>query len=219
MPRKIRREMAEPPAPTSPPPRGAWARWLVAGLLVLFGFVVAANVYVFASTRGRIVSSPEVAPARPVAIVLGNRVLPDGRPSDTLAERLRVGLALYVEGRVQRVIVSGAFYGVDEYDEPGAMAAWLVRHGVPASAITLDRTGHRTAATMAAVAAMGIREALVCTQGYHLPRALYLARRAGIDATGVAARNGPSEHGERRFRIFLRESLARAESVVETALR
>jgi SanA protein len=186
------------------------------GLVV--ALVAAANAYVVASTRARIVGSVEEAPARPVAVVLGNRVFPDGRASDGLAERLRVALALYRGGRVQRLFVSGAVHG-PEYDEPGVMAAWLMRRGVPAGAITLDRTGHRTAATMAAAAAAGIREALVCTQSYHLPRALYLARRAGIDAVGVPAQHGGSDGTELRFRIFLRESLARFETVIETALR
>jgi SanA protein len=215
---KIRPAMAEPTASGRPRRQGAWARRLVAGLVLLLVFIVVANVYVLSSTRPRIVASPEAAPPRPVAIVLGNRVRPDGLPSDGLAERLAVALALYKEGRVSRVIVSGAVHGAD-YDEPVVMAAWLLHHGVPEGAITQDRTGHRTAATMAAAAAMGVRSALVCTQGYHLPRALYLARHAGIDATGVPAREGASEVGERRFRIFLRESLARAETVIETALR
>jgi len=180
--------------------------------------VVAANAYVIGATRARIVSSADVAPPRPVGIVLGNRVDPSGYPADALAERLRVALALWQAGRVRRLIVSGLVRG-EEYDEPRAMAAWLVRRGVPADAITLDPTGHRTAATMAAAAAMGVRQALVCSQGYHLPRALYLARHAGIDALGVPAPDGASDGPEIRFRIFLRESLARAETVLEAAVR
>ena len=32
-----------------------------------------------------------------------------------------------------------------------------------------------------------LKEATVCTQLFHLPRAVFLARRVGIDAVGLAA--------------------------------
>ena len=66
------------------------------------------------------------------------------------------------------------------------MAAWLEARGVTRADVA-GPGGHRTAATMADAAAVGARSALVVTQGYHLPRSLYLARRAGIDAVGVPA--------------------------------
>jgi vancomycin permeability regulator SanA len=82
----------------------------------------------------------------------------------------------------------------------------------------LDREGYRTAATMADAAARGFRSVLVCTQRYHLPRALYLARHAGLTATGVAADSPPTQLGARAF-VFFREMMARPEAVVEVALR
>lgn len=94
------------------------------------------------------------------------------------------------------------------------MAVWLERHGVPKDAIVIDPVGRRTAATMANAAALGIRSALIATQGYHLPRSLYLARGAGIDAVGV-----PATPAGRYFMTTIRESLARAEIVIEVALR
>ena len=98
------------------------------------------------------------------------------------------------------------------------MAGWLERRGVPRAALILDRGGYRTAATMADAAAQGFREALVCTQRYHLPRALYLARHAGIAAKGVAAGEAPATLFD-RLHSFVRESLARAETVGEVAAR
>ena len=98
------------------------------------------------------------------------------------------------------------------------MAAWLEAHGVPPADVVLDGGGHRTAATMADAAALGVRSALVATQAYHLPRALYLARHAGIDAVGV-----PAPFAElswlAKLRVYVRETLARAEVVVEVAVR
>jgi vancomycin permeability regulator SanA len=188
---------------------------LIGGAVVV-GTVAAANVYVVATTRAAIAADVAAAPARPDAVVLGNRVLPDGTPCSELAARLETALALYRAGRTGKLVVSGrAGY---EYDEPSGMAAWLVNRGVPAADVVKDPGGHRTAATMADTAALGKRSILVVTQAYHLPRSLYLARHAGIDAIGVPA---PSRrHGAYdTFKVYVREIVARAETVVEVAVR
>jgi SanA protein len=189
-------------------------RFLAAGLAGVV-LVVAANVYLIASTRGAIVSGVEAAPVRPHAIVLGNRVFPGGVPCRELAARLTTALELHRAGRAGKVVVSGAAGGA--YDEPHAMAAWLEARGVPSADIVVDMGGHRTAATMADAAALGVPTALVVSQGYHLPRALYLARKAGIDAVGVPA--PPDSGWAGAIKIFFREGLARAEVLVEVALR
>jgi SanA protein len=180
--------------------------------------IVALDAWVVLSTRGDIAASVAAAPERPVAIVLGNRSFPDGSLSRELAGRVRVALELYRAKKVRTLFLSGAIYPEQAYDEPGAMAGWLERRGVPREAMVLDRRGFRTAATMADAVAEGYHEVLVCTQGYHLPRSLYLARHAGLEATGVAGEE-PTVLFIERARTFLRETLARAETVLEVALR
>jgi SanA protein len=144
-------------------------------------------------------------------------VFPDGTLSRELSQRVAVALALYRAGKVQRFFLSGAAVASQSYDEPEAMAGWLERRGVPRSAMILDRLGHRTAATMADAAAQGLKDVLVCTQWYHLPRSLYLARHAGLTATGVAADD--KGRAVDRARTFVRESFARVETIVEVAVR
>jgi SanA protein len=184
------------------------------GLLV----VGAGNAWVIHASSADIAASVADAPARPVAIVLGNRVFPDGTLSRDLFPRVAVALALYRAGKVQRLFLSGAAVESEGYDEPEAMAGWLERRGVPRSAMILDRLGHRTAATMANAAAQGFKDVLVCTQWYHLPRSLYLARHVGLTATGVAADDG-GRRAVDRARTFVRESVARVETIVEVAVR
>ncbi|HVU50698.1 MAG TPA: ElyC/SanA/YdcF family protein [Polyangia bacterium] len=201
------------------PPRLGRAKRLVLGALGLGALGLAAgNAWVSLTTARDVVATVAEAPRRPVAIVLGNRAFADGSLSQELAARVRLALALYQAKKVQTLFLSGAVYPEQSYDEPGAMEGWLERRGVPREAMILDRAGFRTAATMADAAARGIREAIVCTQGYHLPRALYLARHAGLTATGVAAESPPARFVVRAH-IFVRETLARAETVLEVALR
>jgi SanA protein len=178
-------------------------------------FVLAANAHVIARARGRIVTA-EAAPARPVVIVPGNVVSRSGKPFPELAQRLETALALHRNGRAGTILVSGLTRG--RYSEPRAMAAWLVDHGVPAADVILDPGGYRTAATIADSAALGVRSALIATQRYHLPRSIYLAQEAGIDALGVEAPVAPNNlYAELLTRT--REALARAEVVVEVAWR
>ena len=60
--------------------------------------------------------------------------------------------------------------------------------GVPDRDIVLDFAGFRTYDSLyRARDIFGVRHALLVSQSYHLPRALYTASRLGIDAAGVAA--------------------------------
>jgi SanA protein len=205
-----------PDQPAPPPRRGR--RWLAGlGGLVL-AYVAGANIYLFAAARSATLPDVASAPVRPYAIVLGNRVFPDGTPCDELEARLDTARALYAAGRARKVIASGGVARKRGYDEPHAMAAWLVARGVKPDDVIVDEGGHRTSATMADSAALGVRSALIVTQGYHLPRSIYLARHAGIDGLGVPAparRWGLFDWGK----VLIRETAARAEVVVEVALR
>jgi SanA protein len=127
------------------------------------------------------------APPRLVAIVPGCRVHPDGTPSAMLEDRLAAALALYRAGKVEKILVSGD-HGAPEYDEVAAMRRWLEARGVAGEDVFSDHAGFRTLDTMMRAAEVfGVEGAIVCTQRFHLARAVFLARRAGIDAVGVPA--------------------------------
>lgn len=133
-----------------------------------------------------ITSGVSVAPARFTGIVLGCRVNGDD-PSACLEERLSTALALYEQGRVQRLLVSGD-HGTKPYDEVNAMRDWFVQHGVPLEHVFLDHAGFDTYDTMVrALKVFDVRNALVISQAFHLPRAIYLARSLGMDAVGIPA--------------------------------
>ena len=179
------------------PPRRRWPRWLAVAVVVVVGLVAAANLYLLRAAAALTAANVDSAPVRPYAIVLGNRVFEDGIPFAGAGRPPGDWrLALHRAGRAEKLVVSGRVAGA--YDEPHAMARWLEARGVVAGNIVVDMGGHRTAATMAGSAALGVRSALVVSQGYHLPRALYLARHAGIDAIGVPAVTRGARAGGRR---------------------
>jgi vancomycin permeability regulator SanA len=155
-----------------------------AGAVAATTTVVGSVMWVRSSAGGHIFTE-ETVPEAPVALVLGAQVQADGNPSAFLAARLDIARRLLAAGKVKVILVSGDHMHW-EYDEPGAMQAWLVDHGVPAGRVVLDYAGFDTYDSCArADRIFGVKQAIVVTQTYHLPRAVTLCRRLGIDATGV----------------------------------
>lgn len=124
-------------------------------------------------------------PDTDVALVLGAGLHPDGTPSTYLARRLDAARALYDRGAVRVILVSGDNATV-QHDEPTAMRDYLVANGVPADRIVLDHAGFDTHdSCVRAHEVFGVDDAVVVTQDYHLPRALFSCTAAGMDVTGV----------------------------------
>jgi SanA protein len=183
---------------------------------LLLGIGAAAAVAATASSwivgTGEIVS-PSSAPSAPVAIVPGAGVGPGGELSSVLADRLAVAVGLYHAGKVKKLLLSGD-HGRERYDEPTAMARAVYEAGVPPEDVFLDHAGFDTHATLyRARHVFGVRRALVVSQEFHLPRALYYARRLGIEATGVRA---DRRRYQRRAFYAVRELVACAKAVLVT---
>lgn len=167
-----------------------WRRHrLVAALIALvsLGIVLvgASNLWIRVSAAPHEYTVAD-APSAPVALVLGAGLRPDGTPSPALQARLDDAAALYRLGKVRALLVSGD-NGTVAHDEPTAMRDYLVSHGVPANRVALDYAGFDTwDSCVRAKKIFGVDRALVVTQTYHLPRAVFLCRQAGIDADGAA---------------------------------
>lgn len=127
------------------------------------------------------------APSAPVAIVFGAGLKRDGTPSPVLQDRVATAVKLYQEGKVKKILVSGDNRFLD-YNEPGAMYSYAVSMGVPPEDVIPDFAGRRTYDTCyRAKAIFGVTEALLVTQEFHLPRAIYTCNILGITAVGVRA--------------------------------
>lgn len=155
---------------------------LAIGALVVAGALVG---YVAQSTSGYRYADIAGAPHAPVAIVFGAGVRQDGTLSPMLADRVTTAVQLYQAGTIQKILMTGDNSRVD-YDEVTAMRRYAVARGVPVGDITLDYAGFSTYdSCYRAQAIFGVTRALLVTQGYHLPRAVYTCRQLGLDAEGV----------------------------------
>lgn len=158
---------------------------LALGALGLLALLLPRLITVF-STRKDIYTVGS-APAERAAIVFGAGLTRDGQPTPILRDRVETAAELYFSGKVQKLLMSGDNRFLD-YNEPEAMRQYALRLGVPDEAIVLDYAGRRTYDTCyRAKAIFGLDSALLVTQAFHLPRALFLCNALGLQAKGVQA--------------------------------
>lgn len=129
----------------------------------------------------------ENAPTRRVAIVFGAGLRRDSTPSPILRDRVQTAANLYFSGKVEKLLMSGDNSYLN-YNEPESMRQYALSLGVPDQAIALDYAGRRTYDTcFRAKVIFQVDDALLVTQKFHLPRALFLCNALGLDALGVDA--------------------------------
>ncbi len=121
-----------------------------------------------------------------VAIVFGASVYSNGDLSPILEDRVDTAIELYRARKVDRILVSGDNRH-PSYNEPKAMQEYLATHAVAPRDVIVDYAGRSTYETcLRAREVFGLERAVLVTQGYHLPRALYIANNLGLDAVGMA---------------------------------
>jgi len=154
------------------------------------------------------------SPRKRVAIVFGAGLRRDGTPTAILRDRVETAVNLYFSGKVEKILMSGD-NRFENYNEPEAMRQYALSLGVPAQAIALDYAGRRTYDTCyRAKAIFGVENALLVTQKFHLPRALFLCRALGLDAAGVEA-NQRTYRNESLLIWNIREQLATISAFVD----
>ncbi len=138
------------------------------------------------AARGKIYSTSEV-PVHRVAIVFGAGLWRNGTPTPVLTERVTAAANLYFSGKVEKLLFSGDNRFV-EYNEPEAMRQLALSLGVPSEAIVRDYAGRRTYDTCyRAKAIFGVEQAILVTQAFHMPRALYECNHLGVESVGVTS--------------------------------
>jgi SanA protein len=169
-------------------------RWLVGTILLLVALGAVAGLIILGLRTwvGRRVADRTYAdansiPPMPVAIVFGAGYWPSGRLSSALADRMETAIALYEAGVVNKLLLTGDNRFVD-YNEPAVMAEYALNRGVPRDDLVLDYAGRRTYdSCYRAKAIFGVTRAVLVTQAFHLPRALYTCDRLGLESVGVVA--------------------------------
>ena len=162
-------------------------------------------------------------PARhDVIVILGAALGPDGGAGPALRRRVAHGARLFHAGRAGHLIVTGGGLNTPP-TEAEAMRALAVGHGVPEERIIVEDKATRTLENALYTARImedrGWARALVVSDPFHLPRALFLFRRLGIAASGAAVRERCGEPRWRWYGAYVREAGAFALSALLLLVR
>jgi len=141
--------------------------------------------FVDAETKADRYTRAESVPAKPVAVVFSAGVYADGTPSPMLADRVNGAVELYRQGKIRKLLMTGD-NSTQNYDEVSTMKRYAIAQGVSEKDITLDYAGFSTyESCYRAKEIFGVTHAVLVTQRYHLPRAIYTCRQLGIDVLGL----------------------------------
>lgn len=180
------------------------------GLLLILGI----NYYVKLSMKKYIVEDNDNLDSDCI-IVLGAGIK-NNKPSPMLEDRLKMGISLYNNDRSNKIIMSGD-HGRDEYDEVNVMKKYAISKGVNSEDIFMDHAGFSTYDSIyRAKEIFKAKKVIIVSQRYHLYRALYIAKRLGLDAVGVAAED--IDYSGDNIREF-REILARNKDVFKCIIK
>lgn len=139
-------------------------------------------------------------------LVLGSLVYSDDRLSHVLQDRVDYAIKIYKAGKADKLLFTGD-HGQTEYDEVNAMMNYAVKKGVPKEDIFLDHAGFSTYESMVrARDVFCVSDVIIVTQKFHISRALYIANKLGLNATGV---NSNPRRYLNAAKDAMRESLAR----------
>lgn len=121
------------------------------------------------------------------ALVLGAKVYSNGQMSSVFQDRVDTVIELYESGRVKKILVSGD-HGRENYDEVNSAKNYLLEKGILKEDIFLDHAGFDTFDSIyRAKEIFQVDSLIIVTQNFHLPRALYIAKKLGIDSCGKIA--------------------------------
>lgn len=172
------------------------------------------NGYVYEEGGRYILQSREDAPHAEAAIILGAAITQAGLPSPVLQDRVLMAVDLYRQGKVSKILVSGSNPSTS-YNEVNPVRKVLVENGIPTEDIFLDHAGFDTYSTMyRAKEVFKVTSAIVVTQNFHLPRALFLARNMGLEAYGM-----PADRSTYTLKNYVREFFSRPKAFIDIVMK
>ena len=184
-------------------------------ILILFIFPFCVYKYFNHFSNPYIYSSLSKIPKSYTALILGARVYNNKRISYALYDRLSSGIELYKREKIVKFLLSGD-HGTKEYDEVNTMKYHLLKSGIDPKHIFLDHVGFDTYdSVIRAKKVFGVNEVVIVSQGFHLQRAIFIARKNGIKAYGYIS-------DKRKYRAMgyykFREMYARVKALMEVLI-
>ncbi len=171
------------------------------------------NFSVYYESKNYLFSKAKNLPTAKTALLLGtSKTFKNGNDNLYFNYRIDACLELYRSGKVSHILISGD-NGSKEYNEPQDMKNELISKGIPSEKITLDFAGFDTYdSVLRAKMIFGQQSFIVVSQKFHNQRAVYIARRNGIQAFGYNARDVKKMNG---LKTKIREFFACLKAYIE----
>ncbi|UWX60169.1 YdcF family protein [Chryseobacterium oranimense] len=176
---------------------------LVAGII----FIAWANYSIRKESSALVSYNISDVPETKVALLLGTgKNLNNGMPNAYFYNRIQAAIDLYKSGKIKYIIVSGD-NSTKDYNEPEDMQLTLMKYGIPKDRIIMDHAGFRTLdSVVRAKEIFGQNKLVIISQKFHNERAVFLAKKNGIEAFGYNANDVNKYAG---LKTNLREYLAK----------
>jgi uncharacterized SAM-binding protein YcdF (DUF218 family) len=135
-----------------------------------------------------------------------------GKPSPVLRARLDHAVQLWRRGIAPRVVLTGGVGVGDTTSEAAVGRKYIIRAGIPDSAILLETTGRTTSESIRSVARMlgsrDRRSVILVSDPFHMLRLDILARRYGLIPYTSPTRTSPiSANTGETWRYYINESV------------
>lgn len=194
---------------------------IVVLLAPLFGILIIAfcNMTIIQYSKGRIYDNVKEIPYKEVGLLLGTSPTTiNGWTNIYYTYRIDAAVKLYKAKKISRILISGD--GKEKsYDEPKYMRRDLIKRGIPAHKITLDKKGLRTYdSVINAKETFGLSNFTVISQRFQNERAIYLAGHNDIDAIGFNAKDAPNQKGKSAIKVRIREVFAKVKVFMDLIL-
>ncbi|EAA0350968.1 hypothetical protein BJM49_00870 [Listeria monocytogenes] len=156
-------------------------------ILIAIGFIYLLIVaaFMFSGTRTKPSDNADTV------LILGAKVNGDpAEPAEVLKERLDAAVTYLNENPTMQVVVSGGQGEDESASEASVMEEYLVNKGITRSRIKIEDKSRRTEENIKySKGKFNLGKTVIVTSDYHMYRALMLAKRQGLDASGLPAKS------------------------------
>ncbi|MFY9308362.1 MAG: ElyC/SanA/YdcF family protein [Bacteroidia bacterium] len=176
-------------------------------IVALFIFTLWANNTIIKKSSAFITGNLQEVDSSKAGLLLGtSKYSRGGSENDFFFNRIEAAAELFKAGKIKCIIISGD-NSREDYNEPQDMKDELIKRGIPQDKIYLDYAGFRTFdSVIRAKEIFGQTTFIVISQKFHNERAVYIARKNGIEAYGYNAKDVSASKG---LKTKLREYFAR----------
>ncbi|EHZ2531480.1 YdcF family protein [Listeria monocytogenes] len=156
-------------------------------ILIAIGFIYLLIVaaFMFSGTRAKPSDNADTV------LILGAKVNGDpAEPAEVLKERLDAAVTYLNENPTMQVVVSGGQGEDESASEASVMEEYLVNKGITRSRIKIEDKSRRTEENIKySKGKFNLGKTVIVTSDYYMYRALMLAKRQGLDASGLPAKS------------------------------